>query len=166
MPLGMGSTIKCSTEILPEEPDSLMSFVYHRTIRFQDTDAAGVVYFANVLSICHEAYEASLAATGTDLKAFFTQGLIAVPIVHAHIDFMQPLFCGEVYHVEVTPHALSDSKFETTYRVTASTNADKTYSQATMRHVCIDTTTRTPTSFPQFLRHWLRTHHASVSESH
>ncbi|MEO1763007.1 MAG: 1,4-dihydroxy-2-naphthoyl-CoA hydrolase, partial [Cyanobacteria bacterium J06629_18] len=26
-----------------------MSFTYNRTIRFQDTDAAGVVYFANVL---------------------------------------------------------------------------------------------------------------------
>ena len=34
-----------------------MAFAYYYTVRFQDTDAAGVVYFANVLRICHEAYE-------------------------------------------------------------------------------------------------------------
>ncbi|MFS8118916.1 MAG: acyl-CoA thioesterase, partial [Microcoleus sp.] len=45
-----------------------MSFSYTRTVRFQDTDAAGVVYFANVLAMCHEAYEASLAASGINLK--------------------------------------------------------------------------------------------------
>ena len=41
-----------------------MPFVYHRTIRFADTDAAGVVFFPNYLTICHEAYEESLAAAG------------------------------------------------------------------------------------------------------
>ncbi|MBD2021122.1 1,4-dihydroxy-2-naphthoyl-CoA hydrolase, partial [Leptolyngbya sp. FACHB-36] len=46
-----------------------MPFVYSRTVRFSDTDAAGVVYFASALSICHEAYEASLAAVGVDLRS-------------------------------------------------------------------------------------------------
>jgi hypothetical protein len=39
-----------------------MPFSYVRTVRLADTDAAGVVYFARTLSICHEAYEAALAA--------------------------------------------------------------------------------------------------------
>ena len=45
-----------------------MSFAYSRTIHFADTDAAGVVYFARYLSICHEAYEEALAAAGIDMK--------------------------------------------------------------------------------------------------
>ena len=45
-----------------------MSFTYHRTIRFKDTDAAGVVYFANILAICNEAYEESLEASGIDFR--------------------------------------------------------------------------------------------------
>ena len=45
-----------------------MPFVYRRTIRFADTDAAGVVFFPNYLAICHEAYEESLADDGIELK--------------------------------------------------------------------------------------------------
>ncbi|HEY9664175.1 MAG TPA: thioesterase family protein, partial [Allocoleopsis sp.] len=92
-----------------------MPFTYHRTIRFSDTDAAGVVYFANVLSICHEAYEASLAASGVDLKEFFRGQTIAVPIVHAEIDFLQPLFCGESYVIQMQPTLLGDHKFAINY---------------------------------------------------
>lgn len=47
-----------------------MPFVYHRTIRFQDTDSAGVVYFANTLAMCHEAYEESLMASGIQVQKF------------------------------------------------------------------------------------------------
>jgi 1,4-dihydroxy-2-naphthoyl-CoA hydrolase len=32
-----------------------MPFSHHRTVRFADTDAAGVVFFARTLAICHEA---------------------------------------------------------------------------------------------------------------
>ena len=39
-----------------------MPFTYERTIRLGDTDAAGIMFFANYLVLCHEAYEASLAA--------------------------------------------------------------------------------------------------------
>ena len=39
-----------------------MPFTYARTVHFPDTDAAGVVFFPNYLSICHEAYEEALAA--------------------------------------------------------------------------------------------------------
>lgn len=48
-----------------------MSFYYTRIVHFQDTDAAGVIYFANILAICHEAYEASLAAFNINLRFFF-----------------------------------------------------------------------------------------------
>jgi 1,4-dihydroxy-2-naphthoyl-CoA hydrolase len=64
-----------------------MPFTYLRTVHFQDTDAAGVVYFANVLAMCHEAYEASLAASGINLKAFFSNPEVAFPIIHASVDF-------------------------------------------------------------------------------
>ena len=57
-----------------------MAFVYHRTIHFGDTDAAGVVFFPNYLAICHEAYEESLAAAGLELKSFFGEHAVVVPV--------------------------------------------------------------------------------------
>ena len=95
-----------------------MTFTYTRTIRFQDTDAAGVVYFASVLSICHEAYEESLAASGVKIRAFFSKSSsVAMPIVHASADFFRPMFCGDKILVDLTPKYMGDDYFEVTYRM-------------------------------------------------
>jgi len=112
-----------------------MGFKYHRTIRFQDTDAAGVVYFANILAICHEAYEASLATSGINLKEFFGKSDIAVPIVHASVDFFKPLFCGDEVVIELVSQQLSDYSFEVGYQVFL---GDMIMAKALTRHVCID----------------------------
>lgn len=146
-----------------------MPFSHLRTIRFQDTDAAGVVYFANALSICHEAYEASLAAAGIDLKSFFRGESIAVPIVHAEISYFQPMFCGETYLIEVAPKLLSPDKFQIHYTVrgpvsaadmgeqTAHSLSSKSISEATTVHLCIDPATRKRMPLPSQLSYWLDT---------
>jgi 1,4-dihydroxy-2-naphthoyl-CoA hydrolase len=54
-------------------------FSYERIIHFPDTDAAGVVFFANYLSICHEAYEEALADAGLPVRTFFSdQGVMTI----------------------------------------------------------------------------------------
>ena len=49
-------------------------FDYRRRIYLGDTDAAGVVYFAKGLEICHEAYEESLAKAGINLNQMIREG--------------------------------------------------------------------------------------------
>ncbi len=121
-----------------------MAFCYLRIIRFHETDAAGVVYFANLLSLCHEAYEASLAAVPINPKEFFSAaGEVAVPIVHAEADFYQPLFCGDAIAITLIPHQLDPYRFEIAYRVSRQSQTDtaikKPLAQALTRHVCIST---------------------------
>lgn len=134
-----------------------MPFTYQRTVRFHDTDAAGVVYFANILSMCHEAYEASLAATGITLRTFLSGRPLALPIVHAEADFSQPLFCGESYLIQVQPHRLGSDKFEVHYTI-QTTASSPSLSRAKTVHLCIqpDTRTRSPLPAPveQWLQHW------------
>lgn len=140
------------------EVREIESFVYQRTVFFQDTDAAGVVYFANVLSMCHEAFEASLAEFGVDLKAFFTQPEQAIPIVHASVDFLRPMFCGDQLEIYVVPTQLNANEFELAYTIFADNKMDKPVGRAKTRHVCIDakSRTRTPLSgeISQWLAHW------------
>ena len=131
-----------------------MSFTYHRTIRFSDTDAAGVVYFANVLSICHEAYEASLAASGIDLQSFFNNGTVAIPIIHASVDFLRPMFCGDSIMILLTPQPLSEHKFEIAYQMIAALS-EQPLAQAMTRHVCIAPSTRKKIKLPDELAQWL-----------
>ncbi len=132
-----------------------MPFTHNRTVRFQDTDAAGVVYFANVLSMCHEAYEASLAASGIDLQSFFSNRAVAVPIIHASVDFRRPMFCGDLLLIRVTSQQLSSDRFEIAYQIVAASPSEQQLAAAITRHVSIDPTTRTRIQLPEAIVQWL-----------
>lgn len=132
-----------------------MSFIYDRTIHFQDTDAAGVVYFVNVLAMCHEAYEASLMASEMDLKVFFSASTIAFPIIHASVDFFSPLYCGDRIQIQVTPQQLTESKFEIYYRISLGNNVEKLVSKALTQHVCIEPNSRNKLTLPAGIIQWL-----------
>ncbi len=131
-----------------------MPFIYKRVIRFSDTDAAGVVYFANVLSICHEAYEASLVATNINLKLFFSNTTAAIPIVHASIDFLRPLFCGDEINITVQPQQLSINKFEIDYQVLGLN--EQLMAKAFTRHVCINPVSRNKQELASEVMLWLK----------
>lgn len=129
-----------------------MPFSYAYTIRLADTDAAGVVYFTKVLEICHEAYEAYLEASGISLPNLVADYQIALPIVHAEVDFFRPLYWGNVIQVEVIPQLISDTEFTVTYKIIAKSN---TKASALTRHVCINSETRKRVSLPNALQEWL-----------
>ncbi|MGF1478853.1 MAG: acyl-CoA thioesterase [Cyanophyceae cyanobacterium] len=131
-----------------------MSFIYKRTVYLADTDAAGVVYFAQALSICHEAYEASLVKAGIELKTFFNNPTVAVPVVQAHIDFLRPLLAGDRLLVTLSPRLLSDSEFGITYHIVADSSPQQIVVKANTRHVCI-TLDRRRTAIPEALKQWL-----------
>lgn len=130
-----------------------MSFVYQRTVRFQDTDSAGVVYFANVLTICHEAYEESLAASGINLKLFFNNPDFAIPIVHASVDFFRPMFCGDQVFIHLTPQQLGIDKFEINYIIII---GDNQHAKAITKHVCINPGIRKKQELPKEMVQWLK----------
>ncbi len=129
---------------------------YYRTIHFSDTDAACVVYFATLLSICHEAYEHSLQTSGIDLKTFFTGSDIAIPIVHADIDFYQPLFCGDRIKINLIPTQLNETEFEINYKVFYENSLDKLIAKATTKHVSINPKIRKRTPFSLSIIQWLQ----------
>ena len=131
-----------------------MSFIYNRTIHLQDTDAAGVVYFSNVLSICHEAYEASLEASNIHLKAFFTHPPVAFPVVHANVDFFRPMCCGDKLEVSLIPHKLGVNKFEVNYEIMVE---NVLVAKAVTRHVCIDAVSRSKQDLSAEMIQWLET---------
>ncbi|MGK7902968.1 MAG: acyl-CoA thioesterase [Hormoscilla sp.] len=131
-----------------------MPFTYSRTVRFADTDAAGVVYFANVLSMCHEAYEAALAAASIDLKSFFSNPAIAFPIVYASVDLRRPISCGDRLEIRVSYRQRSEDSFELGYEVRL---ADRFAAIGLTKHVCIDAASRTRQPLPAHMEQFLQT---------
>ena len=134
-----------------------MAFSYNRTIYLADTDAAGVVYFAGVMNICHEAYEESLANVGINLQQFLTKATVALPIVHAEIDFFKPMFCGDRLLVKLVGKQLNNHKFAIDYQIFSATAATKLLAKGNTLHVAINPQTRTKINLPFAIMQWLQT---------
>ena len=142
-----------------------MPFYYPRQIRFHETDGAGVVYFANVLTLCHEAYEASLGAAGIELAEFFSPRGTVVPVVHGSVDFFKPMVCGDRITIALTPSPIPKadrplSEFAIDYRllkgtVTEVDDSVELIAQAKTRHCCINVETRRRQALADDLQAWL-----------
>lgn len=132
-----------------------MPFTYQRTIHFSDTDAAGVVFFANYAAICHEAYEESLSKAGVNLNGFFKDAGVVIPIAKCEADYKRPLQCGDRVSVTVSPKALSENTFEIHYEVTRLGPPAKLAANIRTEHVCIDSATRARKTLPSLIAEWM-----------
>lgn len=132
-----------------------MSFFYSRSIYLSDTDAAGVVYFANIIQICHEAYEQSLANAGVEIQSFLKNSSVSLPIIEVTANFFQPIFCGDKLLVKLMTKQLSDREFEIIYHLFNISSPDKIVAKATTKHVCINILDRTRSNLPDSILHWL-----------
>jgi 1,4-dihydroxy-2-naphthoyl-CoA hydrolase len=129
-----------------------MPYSYDYTVQFRDTDAAGVVYFASILSICHVAYEASLVTAGIELKSFVNNPKFAVPIAHVSADFLRPLYCGDLLKIELVPTRIDDFKFEIAYQIFMS---ERVAATVITKHVAIDPPLRKRRELPDSIVDWL-----------
>jgi len=72
-------------------------------IYYEDTDAGGVVYYANYLRFMERARTELLSEKGIDVAAYHDRGFF-FPVVHVEIDYKRPAKLGDVIDVvtEVT----------------------------------------------------------------
>lgn len=133
-----------------------MPFTYDRTVRLADTDAAGVVFFARTLALCHEAYEASLAAAGLDLNDFLGGADIIVPISRSEADYKRPLRVGEKVRISVTPSPLSANSFAVAYQIVKLAPPEKVAAVVRTEHVCTSISKRERAALPPGLAAWVQ----------
>jgi 1,4-dihydroxy-2-naphthoyl-CoA hydrolase len=137
-----------------------------RTVRFGDTDAAGVMHFPRLLHWCHEAYEESLERFGLEAAELFPtpgrQLAVALPIVHCRADFLRPLVCGEVVEIRLTPEALDPGSFEVRYVFRRAGREERggqaarvEVARALTGHRAIAAGSRSRCGLPEGIRRWL-----------
>jgi 1,4-dihydroxy-2-naphthoyl-CoA hydrolase len=132
-----------------------MPFNYHRTVRFADTDAAGVVFFANYLAMCHEAYEESIAAAGIELQKFFQDTGIVVPIAKSEAAYLRPLRPGDKLRIAVAPEPLSENSFAIRYELFKIGHPEKLAARLRTEHVATSPTKRERVPLPPALAAWV-----------
>lgn len=132
-----------------------MPFSYPRTVRFADTDAAGVVFFANFFALCHEAYEESLAASGIDLHRFFSDTGVVVPIAKSEAEYLRPLHPGDKLRITLVPEALTEHSFAIRYEIYRLGPPEKLAARVRTEHVATSPAKRTRVALPPALAAWV-----------
>ena len=90
-------------------------FTYQTKIKLHDTDAAGVIFFANQFKIIHDAYESLLETMGFGFADLIRTKDFFLPIVHAESDYKAPLFVGDVLEVQVKAGRVGQTSFTLGY---------------------------------------------------
>jgi 1,4-dihydroxy-2-naphthoyl-CoA hydrolase len=127
-----------------------------RTVRFGDTDAAGVMHFHQLLRWCHEAYEESLERFGIEATEVFPSPgrtpAMALPIVHCSADYRRPLQVGDPLAISLEPLRLDPGSFEIRY--VFQREGDEV-ARALTRHLAIDPLSRARGGLPEPIQRWL-----------
>lgn len=107
--------------------------VYERPVKFEDVDAANIVFFARFFNYGHEAMESLLGGLDGGYVRLVMERHIGMPAVHVECEFKAPLRFGDVARIEVTvPHVGTKS---CAYNYAMYRTKDGVLA-ANLRHVC------------------------------
>ncbi len=91
--------------------------VYARRIRFDEIDAAGVMYFARIIHLAHEAIEHTYWTLGWPISRQFAELDAGMPILEAHASFRRPLRLDDEVQVVVLRKAMAEKTVDLTVQV-------------------------------------------------
>jgi YbgC/YbaW family acyl-CoA thioester hydrolase len=116
------------------------------TIKFHQADLAGIMFFAQVFTLAHDAYEAFIQACGFDWKEWFLENKYLIPIRHTEADYLRPFKAGETYQIEVIVTEFSTSSFQLQYSFS---QASTKHAIVKMVHTCMDPKTLQKINLPE-----------------
>jgi YbgC/YbaW family acyl-CoA thioester hydrolase len=93
------------------------AFVEERSIRFQEIDAAGIIFYPRVLEMFHDAYASFLAFAGSPLREVMRSDSWLAPVRHAEADYFKPLRFGDEVRVEICRAHLAETETTLGYRI-------------------------------------------------
>jgi YbgC/YbaW family acyl-CoA thioester hydrolase len=120
-------------------------------VRFQDVDAAGIIFFSRYFEYAHTAFIEWLRVAGIEVGQMFERREFGMPLVHAEADFHAPSRFDDELLVGVEVARLGETSIGFAFPIVAAAGGEK---RATVRttHVCIDLTTFRPKPWPAAYR--------------
>lgn len=110
-------------------------FCTTRRVAFAETDAAGIVHFANYFRYMEDAEHAFLRSLGLSVHAEVDGRIISWPRVHADCSFKAPLRFEEEFEIRVAVR--KKSRKTITYDFLLSKESDQTVAHGTLTVVCV-----------------------------
>lgn len=107
-----------------------------KTVRLNETDAAGVMFFAQVYDDAHQCYEDFLEQSGLSISQILKQGEYILPIAHSSAKHLQPILLGQHLEIQLNITKVSLHSFVIEYEfINTSNNA--MVAQVQSVHVCV-----------------------------
>ncbi|HEY3293816.1 MAG TPA: thioesterase family protein [bacterium] len=120
------------------------------TIALYDTDAAQIIFYANLFRICQHALEGFLADIGFGLPVLFGRRTMGLPVVHAEGDFEQMLTVGMKVEIRAHVAQIGSSSYRMAYELW-SEDGRRMATAATVQ-VCVDPKTGASMPLPDDFR--------------
>jgi 4-hydroxybenzoyl-CoA thioesterase len=132
-------------------------FTYERPVRFEDVDAAHIVFFPRVLAYCHDAMAALMGALEGGYARLVVERRIGLPTVHVDVDFTAPLRFGDVAKIALGVSRIGNSS--ATFAIQVSRLLDSVaVAKVTLVCAASDLSTLRSVSLPEDVRRVLEAH--------
>ncbi len=97
-------------------------YKYESYVKLPETDAAGIVFFANYIRLAHDVYEKFIEEIGFSLYHVITEADFYLLIAHTEADYKQPLKLNEKYSVHLNVEKIGKTSFTLSYEFYNSKN--------------------------------------------
>ncbi|MEP7182119.1 MAG: tol-pal system-associated acyl-CoA thioesterase [Betaproteobacteria bacterium] len=124
------------------------TFRFPVRVYYEDTDAAGVVYYANYLKFMERARTEWLAAKGFEIAALEREHGIAFVVRHANVDWLRPARLGD--RLDVT-FALVNARRASLVADQEIRRGDEVLARARITVACLDHANWRPARIPAAL---------------
>jgi 1,4-dihydroxy-2-naphthoyl-CoA hydrolase len=120
--------------------------------RFQDVDAAGVLFFGRIFDYVHQAYEELIGTSGVDRARYFSGGDFLVPIAHAEADYKRPILHGERVTISIDVTRVGRASVHLRHTVTGPAGDGDLRASVLTVHAFVERATMKPIPIPEPLR--------------
>lgn len=127
---------------------SSLSFAHAYSVYWEDTDAGGIVYYANYLKFMERCRTDWLRALAVDQQRLRAERQVQFAVVHVQVDFLRPAVLHDEILVTAALKRLAGATihFEQTIM-----RGDEQLIDATVRVACLDSATLKPRAIPKDL---------------
>lgn len=130
---------------------------HDRPVKFEDVDAAGVVFFARFSTYAHDAMERLFDGLPGGYAALVMERHVGFPAVHVATDFKAPLRYGDRARITATVLKLGTTSCHLQFAFTRARDG-VTAATAAHVHVCTNLVTMTKLPYPEDVRAALEAH--------
>jgi len=134
--------------VTPERDSRPSSFRWPVRVYYEDTDAGGIVYYANYLKFMERARTEWLRAMGVDVNEWALRTGQGFVVRSAHLNFIKPGYLGDELLVSVEPTVQKKASVTVFQRVS---NGSEALCEGEIRLAFVELKTMRPRALPEFM---------------